>query len=91
APPAPRRHPHPPRPPTPAEGAVLTVGTLHAGTRANVIPDRATLSLGLRAFTEPALDRLHEAVRRVLDAESQAAAAPRPPERPRPARDPGHT
>ncbi|NEC95208.1 amidohydrolase, partial [Streptomyces albidoflavus] len=64
----------------PAEGAVLTVGTLHAGTRANVIPDRATLSLGLRAFTEPALDRLHEAVRRVLDAESQAAAAPRPPE-----------
>ncbi|MER7066945.1 amidohydrolase [Streptomyces albidoflavus] len=64
----------------PAEGAVLTVGTLHAGTRANVIPDRATLALGLRAFTEPALDRLHEAVRRVLDAESQAAAAPRPPE-----------
>ncbi|MEU7445045.1 MULTISPECIES: amidohydrolase [Streptomyces] len=64
----------------PAEGAVLTVGTLHAGTRANVIPDRATLSLGLRAFTEAALDRLQEAVRRVLAAESEAAAAPGPPE-----------
>ncbi|MFD5182505.1 amidohydrolase [Streptomyces sp. NPDC058372] len=64
----------------PAEGAVLTVGTLHAGSRANVIPDRATLSVGLRAFSDAALDRLHEAVRRVLRAESEAAGAPRPPE-----------
>ncbi|MGW8847855.1 amidohydrolase [Streptomyces xiamenensis] len=64
----------------PAEQAVLTVGRLRAGDRANVVPDRAELGISLRAFGEPVLERMTAAVRRVLRAESEASGAPRPPD-----------
>ncbi|HEX5409358.1 MAG TPA: M20 family metallopeptidase [Gemmatimonadaceae bacterium] len=49
----------------PAHAAVVTVGTVHAGSAPNIIPDRATLSGTLRA-TEPAVrQRLHDEVRRI--------------------------
>ncbi|HEX6057991.1 MAG TPA: M20 family metallopeptidase [Gemmatimonadaceae bacterium] len=41
----------------PSLAAVVTVGTIHAGTASNIIPDRATLSGTLRATT-PASRRL---------------------------------
>ena len=41
----------------PAQAAVVTVGTMHAGTASNVIPERATLSGTLRA-TGPGARRL---------------------------------
>ncbi|MEJ7809477.1 MAG: M20 family metallopeptidase [Gemmatimonadaceae bacterium] len=56
----------------PALAGVLTIGTVHAGTATNVIPDRALLTGTLRA-TEPATRRLlHDELRRV--AEGIAAA-----------------
>jgi amidohydrolase len=56
----------------PAAAGVVTVGSVHAGTASNVIPDRAVLTGTLRAV-EPAVRRtLHEEVRRV--AEGIAAA-----------------
>ncbi|WP_052850144.1 amidohydrolase [Streptomyces avicenniae] len=64
----------------PSEQAVLTVGRLRAGELANVVPDRAELSLSLRAFGEETLERMTDAVRRVLRAESDASGCPRPPE-----------
>nr|WP_230423950.1 amidohydrolase [Streptomyces radicis] len=64
---------------SPAEQAVLTVGRLRAGEAANVVPDRAELGVSLRAFSEAALDRLEEATRRVVTAESDASRCPAPP------------
>src|SRR6185312_9665627 len=49
----------------PAQAAVVTVGTVHAGSAPNIIPDRAILSGTLRA-TEPGVRRrLHDEVRRI--------------------------
>ncbi|WP_156726611.1 amidohydrolase [Streptomyces apocyni] len=64
----------------PAEQVVLTVGSLRAGERANVIPDRAELSLCVRAFSEAALTRVAAAVERIVRAECAASACPRDPD-----------
>ncbi|GAB2445629.1 amidohydrolase [Streptomyces incanus] len=64
----------------PADQVTLTVGTLRAGTAANVIPDEARLGIALRAANEASLERALSAVRRVVLAESAAAGAPREPE-----------
>ena len=39
-----------------ADAVVVTVGALHGGSRPNVIPDTATVSLGLRSLSGAALD-----------------------------------
>ncbi|MEU1674552.1 amidohydrolase [Streptomyces roseifaciens] len=64
----------------PAEQVVLTVGRLQAGTRGNVIPDRAELGLTVRGFSGAALDRVVTAVHRIVRAECDASGCPVPPE-----------
>ncbi|MEU1279141.1 amidohydrolase [Streptomyces sp. NPDC005805] len=64
----------------PAEQVVLTVGALHAGERANVIPDRAELAVSVRAFDDAALDRVRAAVERIVRAECAASGCPAGPE-----------
>ncbi|MGW8952388.1 amidohydrolase [Streptomyces sp. NPDC055709] len=64
----------------PAEQVVLTVGSLHAGDRANVIPDEARMSLSVRAFTDAALGRVVAAAERVVRAECAASSCPKAPE-----------
>ncbi|MCH0538172.1 amidohydrolase [Streptomyces sp. MUM 203J] len=64
----------------PSEQAVLTVGALRAGESANITPDRAELKLSIRAFTDETLTRTRRAAERVIRAESEASACPRPPE-----------
>jgi hippurate hydrolase len=46
----------------PTQTAVLTIGSLHAGNAANVIPDSATLALSVRSFSEPVRNRLRERI-----------------------------
>lgn len=64
----------------PADQVSLTVGTLRAGTAANVIPESAALGIGVRAASEASLERALASVRRVVRAESAASGAPREPE-----------
>ncbi|MEE1738943.1 amidohydrolase [Streptomyces sp. BE147] len=64
----------------PAEQAVLTVGSLRAGERGNIIPETAELSLCLRAFSAPVLDRMAAAAERVVRAECAASGTPREPD-----------
>ncbi|MFE6099207.1 amidohydrolase [Streptomyces laurentii] len=64
----------------PSAQVAVNVGTLRAGAAANVIPDRATLGVGVRAADEASLDRALAAVRRIAHGESVAAGAPRDPE-----------
>lgn len=61
------------------DSAVVTVGTLSAGTNENVIPDRALLRLNVRTFKEEVRARVLSAIRRILEAEAAASGAPRPP------------
>lgn len=63
----------------PADFAVVTVGTVRAGTRANVVPDHAELGISVRAYTEEVQSHLIRAVERVVLAEAVAAGAPSKP------------
>jgi hippurate hydrolase len=46
----------------PTQTAVVTVGSLHAGSAPNVIPDSATLGLSVRSFSEAVRTRLRERI-----------------------------
>lgn len=64
---------------SPFDPAVVTVGTIHGGTKNNVIPDEVKLELTVRSFTPAVRQRLLAAIDRITRAEAAAAAAPRPP------------
>ncbi|MBE9403174.1 amidohydrolase [Brachybacterium sp. p3-SID1565] len=64
---------------SPQEFGVVTVGSLHAGSSPNVIPETATLQLNFRAYSEEVLQRLVEGMERIVRAECQAARSPREP------------
>lgn len=63
-----------------SETAVLTVGSFHAGTKSNIIPDSAVLQLNTRAFSKDVAAHLHEAIERIVRSECVAARCPEPPE-----------
>jgi amidohydrolase len=63
-----------------AEAAVVTVGVLQAGTKANVIPDEAVIRLNVRTFDAGVRDRVLTAIERIVNAEADASGAPRKPE-----------
>jgi amidohydrolase len=48
----------------PQEPAVLTVGTIHGGTKNNIIPDEVTMGLTLRAYSPTVRDTVIAAIRR---------------------------
>jgi len=60
--------------------AVLSIGTLHAGTKENIIPDRAELGITVRSYDAGVRDRMLAAVERIVRAEAAASGAPREPE-----------
>ena len=64
----------------PLDSAVLTVGSLQAGTKENIIPEQATLKLNMRTYDEGVREHMLGAVKRICCAESDASAAPKPPE-----------
>jgi metal-dependent amidase/aminoacylase/carboxypeptidase family protein len=64
----------------PGETAVLTVGSCQAGTKSNVIPDRAVLQLNLRSYSQQTRQRMLAAIERIVRAECQASGSPRDPD-----------
>jgi amidohydrolase len=60
--------------------AVVTVGALHAGTVANIIPDQAELLLSVRTFESKVRDRTLAAIDRIVRAEAAASGAQADPE-----------
>src|SRR6059058_4986437 len=63
-----------------AEAAVVTIGSLQAGTKENVIPDEAIIKLNVRTFDEAVRARVLAAIERIVKAEAAASGAPKPPE-----------
>ncbi|MEY9875067.1 amidohydrolase [Streptacidiphilus sp. MAP12-33] len=59
----------------PAESAVVTVGRLQAGTKDNIIPDRAELGVNIRTYTPQTRELVRSAIERLARAESAASAA----------------
>ena len=57
-----------------------SVGTSRAGMSENVIPDRALLRLNVRTFKDQVRTRVLSAITRILEAESDASGAPKPPD-----------
>lgn len=64
----------------PLDSAVLTIGSLQAGTKENIIPEEATLKLNIRTYDEGVREHVLSAVKRICCAECAASDAPRDPE-----------
>jgi amidohydrolase len=64
----------------PADAVVVTVGSLHSGTKENIIPDQASIKLNVRTFSPKVRERVLDSIRRIAAAEASASNAPRPPE-----------
>ena len=62
------------------EAAVVTVGSLQAGDKENVIPEEAVIKLNVRTFDEGVRARVLAAITRIAQAEAAASGAPKPPE-----------
>ena len=57
----------------PQQPAVVTVGTFHAGTKDNIIPDEAKLGLTVRSYTPETRKLLLDGIRRIARGEALAA------------------
>lgn len=64
----------------PGEPAVLTVGSIQAGTKSNVIPDHATIALNVRTYHDATRTTVLDAIKRIVTAECEASGSPKPPE-----------
>jgi amidohydrolase len=63
----------------PQEAAVITVGTIHGGTKNNIIPDEVVMGLTVRSYKDDVRKHLLSSIERIAVAESQAAGAPKRP------------
>ncbi len=63
----------------PLEPAVLTVGSIHGGTKSNIIPDQVKLQLTLRTYSPAVRAQMLAGIARIAQAESVAAGSPKEP------------
>lgn len=64
----------------PTDPVVITVGSIHGGTQANIIPDEVQLQLSVRTYTLEVRRKTLAAIRRIARGEAISAGAPREPE-----------
>ena len=60
----------------PVEPAVVTVGSIHGGTKHNIIPNEVKLQLTLRSYSDAVRAHTIEAVKRICRGEAIAAGLP---------------
>ncbi|KOG91597.1 amidohydrolase [Streptomyces varsoviensis] len=60
--------------------AVVTVGSIQAGSKDNIIPDEAEIKVNIRSYTEAVRTRVLAAVERIVRAEAAASGAEREPD-----------
>jgi metal-dependent amidase/aminoacylase/carboxypeptidase family protein len=63
---------------TPGEFAVMTVGRIEAGSKSNIISDRAVLELNLRTYCQATRTTIVDAIKRIVDGECAASGSPKP-------------
>jgi hippurate hydrolase len=64
----------------PVDPVVITIGSIHGGTQANIIPDEVRLQLSVRTYTPQVRTRTLAAIRRIARGEALSAGAPREPQ-----------
>jgi hippurate hydrolase len=64
----------------PLDPAVVTVGSIHGGTKHNIIPDEVKLQLTVRSYKDDVRKRLLASIERIAKAEAAAAGSPKPPD-----------
>jgi amidohydrolase len=62
----------------PTEPAVVTVGSIHGGTKHNIIPSEVKLQLTVRSFKDDVRQHLLDGIQRIAKAAAQGARAPEP-------------
>lgn len=63
----------------PQESAVITVGSIHGGTKNNIIPDEVLMQLTVRSYKDDVRKHLLASIERIAVAEAEAAGAPKKP------------
>jgi hippurate hydrolase len=63
---------------TPTDPAVVTVGSIHGGTKHNIIPNEVKLQITVRTTKDEVRDHVLKAIRRIAKAAAEAARAPEP-------------
>ncbi|MFA7321499.1 MAG: peptidase dimerization domain-containing protein [Dokdonella sp.] len=59
---------------------MLTIGALQAGSKENIIPDKATLKRNMRTYDEHVREHMLGAIQRICCAEADTSGAPQPPD-----------
>ncbi|HZJ66087.1 MAG TPA: amidohydrolase, partial [Kofleriaceae bacterium] len=62
----------------PLEPAVVTVGSIHGGTKHNIIPNEVKLQLTVRSTKDSVRKHLLEGIERIANAAAEASKAPKP-------------
>jgi hippurate hydrolase len=62
------------------DSAVVTVGTVRAGTKENIISDHAELTLSVRTFEPAVRDKVLAAISRIAHGEAHSCGAEQPPD-----------
>jgi amidohydrolase len=60
----------------PTQPAVVTVGSIHGGTKYNIIPDEVRLQLTLRSYSDEVRSHTIEAIKRITHGLAEAAGIP---------------
>jgi len=63
----------------PQDPAVITVGSIHGGTKHNIIPDEVRMQLTVRSYKDEVRQHLIDSIQRIANGEANAAGAPKPP------------
>jgi hippurate hydrolase len=61
---------------SPLEPVVVTVGSIHGGTRPNIIPDEVKMELTLRYYSDEAIGKVIKAIERISRSAAQMAGMP---------------
>ncbi len=62
----------------PVESAVISVGSIHGGTKHNIIPDRCHLQATIRSYSPKVREQLKEAIVRKAEGIAASMGAPKP-------------
>src|SRR6266545_2558106 len=60
----------------PLDSAVVTVGSIHGGTKHNIIPDNVKLQITVRSFTDDVRTQTLDAIRRIARGQALSAGVP---------------
>ena len=60
----------------PGEPAVVTVGSIHGGSKHNIIPDEVRLQLTVRSYTDEVRQQTLQAIKRIVRGQAMAAGMP---------------